>query len=102
VSKKEDDPHITNKRIGHTYFWNVKRQRDGENNFRMMMKQPTKKKKKKKKKISCTKIIELKHLGKFMYKLRCMWENQDEIPVQDFEEMRQEVQIQIEILHCTE
>jgi len=33
--------------------------------------------------ISCTKIIELKHLGKFMYKLRCKWENQEKIPVQD-------------------
>jgi len=44
-----------------------------------------------KKIISCTKIIELKHLGKFMNKLRCKWENQDEIPVQDLEEARQEV-----------
>jgi hypothetical protein len=61
------------------------------------MKQPIKKKK-----IGCTKILELKQLGKFMYKLRCMWKNQDEIPVQDFEEARQEVQIEIEILHCTE
>jgi hypothetical protein len=44
-----------------------------------------------KKIISCTKITELKHLGKFMYKSRCKWENQDEIPVQDLEEVRQEV-----------
>jgi hypothetical protein len=36
VSKKKDDPHITNKRIRHTYFWNVKRQRDGQNNFWMI------------------------------------------------------------------
>jgi len=36
VSKKEDDPHITNKRIRHIYFWNVKRQRDGKNNFWMI------------------------------------------------------------------
>lgn len=95
MSKKGDDPYITNKRIRHIYFWNVKRQRDGKNNFWMMMKQPIKT-------ISCTKIIELKHLDKFMYKLRCKWVNQDEIPVQDLEEVRQEVQIWIEILHCTE
>jgi len=36
VSKKEDDPYITNKRIRHIHFWNVKRQRDGENNFWMI------------------------------------------------------------------
>ena len=50
-----------------------------------MMKQPIKKI------ISCTKIIEFKHLGTFMYKLRCKWENKDEILVQDLEEVRQEV-----------
>lgn len=88
MSKKEDDPYIINKRIRHIYFWNVKRQRDGENKFWMISDETAYKKI-----ISCTQIIQLKHLGKFMYKLRCKWENQDEIPVQDLEEARQEVYI---------